>query len=45
LSSKEEGFSSIKEQTDCYYLDGMLAEKQLKLRILNKKSRENQETF
>ncbi|SIP95826.1 DUF3332 domain-containing protein [Maribacter ulvicola] len=26
LSSKEEGLAQIKEQTDCYYLEGMLAE-------------------
>ena len=25
LSSKEEGLAQIKEQTDCYYLEGMLA--------------------
>ncbi len=26
LSSKEEGLAQIKEQTDCYYMEGMLAE-------------------
>ena len=26
LSSKEEGLAQLKEQTDCYYMEGMLAE-------------------